>query len=445
MGTARDLCSRKSTLPLTTVWSSNGIQCICRVLWECLRRGLPESSDERGRKEIPPAFSVSKELWLGQGRCVPKGPSSFITFIVLVGMGFCQSSPPTGGPPGNTGATAQMPIIVPQIGNINFAKPGELVIALRPDQTAAIYVEVVSDQDSYNSIQFYLSVVRGSDSTPCRGSAVSLPTAPGFRKNTPRPIPIEVTGCGDYVANGVLGILGSSGTHKEIPIVLRRRRSVGPPLGLALSLVLALVIAMLCAFIVTDHGHKLTDVIGNASWNFASSWASNITAFGTAYAAVLQLTIFPDKPVLGSRMEYAFLIAFALALVALAPVAQRLTSRISVDRSGSTPAVITVGLVGGFLFASAFTMWGTFLQIATLCLLGFELGNTATLDLVTTVVAELCVALAGVGLVIYCWRTILSTVAANSTRTGTKRGTHKPFQFAPVDAATAQSRKVALL
>jgi hypothetical protein len=67
-------------------------------------------------------------------------------------------------------------------------------------------------------------------------------------------------------------------------------------------------------------------------------------------------------------------------------------------------------------------MWGAFLQIATLFLIDLALGTTALINLETAVCAELCVILAGVGVAVYGWRTILSTLAANSTRTGTKKG-----------------------
>jgi hypothetical protein len=65
-------------------------------------------------------------------------------------------------------------------------------------------------------------------------------------------------------------------------------------------------------------------------------------------------------------------------------------------------------------------------------LIDLALQTTAIINLETAVWAELCVMLAGVGVAAYGWRTILSTLAANSTRTGTKKGQKEIFQLSPV-------------
>src|SRR5271165_2049604 len=205
--------------------------------------------------------------------------SSVLVFVGLLGaLAHGQNLPP-GLLPGTAspslGASGQIPVtVVAHVGNINFAEPQKLVITLRPDQTASTYVWILSDKDSPNGIQFYLSLWRTSDSTPCRASVVTLPTAPGFRKDQRRQIPIEITGCSGDEAKGWLGILGSTGANREIQIVVKRACSPWMTRILVASLVWAVAIALLCGIIVTKHGHKLTDVIGGASWDFSTSWAS---------------------------------------------------------------------------------------------------------------------------------------------------------------------------
>ena len=370
-----------------------------------------------------------------------------LAFIGLLGSLAYGQSLPLGFPAGSPlqGTLGQIPVTVAQVGNVNFAKPQRMVITLRPDQTASTYVWIVSDKDSSTGIQFYLSLRHTSDSTPCRASVITLPTAPGFQKDKGRPIPIEITGCGGDVAEGFLGILGSSGADREIPIVVKRWRSLWVTSVLFASLVLAVAIALASGNIVTKHGHKLMDVIGGASWDFSSSWASNIVAFGTAFSFLVQLTIFPDKPLLGSRSEYAFLAGFALALVGLAPAAQRLTGQIQVSNSAGVPGMTTKSCVAGFLVASVFTMWGTLLQIATQGLTVLELGTAAIIKTQIVICAESCLVLAGVGLVLYCWRSILSTIATNASKTGVNKGTLKMFSRASPDEATAITRKISVL
>lgn len=308
-------------------------------------------------------------------------------------------------------ASSSTSVVVPQSTvKLNFTKTDQIRMTLRPDQTASTFVDVISDDDKPTaSIQFYLNVTRTSDSTPCKATVVTLPAAIGLQKNTSRSIPIEITGCGGGGAAGFLGILGSSGSNKEIPIVLERASSSWLAFALYLSLALAIVIAFCCAKIVRKHGHRLTDAIGGASWDFSSSWASNMTAFGTGFSFLIQLTIFPDKPVAGNRAEYAFLAAFATALVAFAPGVHRMMGQTDIDASSGVPVAISHGLVIGFLTASAFTMWGAYLQMATAILIVYELGRTATLSMPIAVAVGICVLLAGVGLIVYCWRTILTT------------------------------------
>jgi hypothetical protein len=343
------------------------------------------------------------------------------------------------------GGPIPLPIVVPQVGNVTIVNPKKLDILLHPDQTATTSVEILSDKDFPNGIQFYLSLKRSSDSTPCRASVTTLPVASGFQKGVSRLIPIEITGCSGSEADGVLGILGSSGIPREIPVSLKRASSHWLTIALFGCLLLAVVIVIASGRIVRKHGFKLNDKIGGATWDFTSSWASNITAFGAAFSAFIQLTMFPDKPALGSRTEYAFLAAFSLALVALAPAIQRLTNRVHVEHSGENIVASTNSIIAGFLTASAFTVWGTLLQIAVQFLIILELGIAVTISCPTAICADLCVAFAGVCLVIYCCRTIPMTVAANAIRTGIKKGSVESFGVSPFDSATPVSHRISVL
>ena len=337
------------------------------------------------------------------------------------------------------------------VGNVRFADTSARTYRLRPDQTVSTFLEVVSSDDDRPAatVQFYLNVKRHGDSKPCKASIATLPTALGLQKGKNRLIPVEITGCGGGGAEGFLGILGSSDPNKEVPIVLKRASSAWLTAALYLSLGLAIVIAFYCAKIVQEHGHKFTDTIGGASWDFSASWASNMTAFGTGFSFLIQLTLFPDRPAFGNRGEYAFLAAFATALVGFAPAVQRMMSQTDIDASSGVPVATSHSTVIGFLTASAFTMWGAYLQIVTAILIVCELGRTATLNVPITIAVAACVVLAGVGLMVYCWRTILTTIAANASRTGTptvKAEDAKPMFAMPSPApAVAAAGKIPLL
>src|SRR5262249_19076236 len=145
------------------------------------------------------------------------------------------------------------------------------------------------------------------------------------------------------------------------------------------SLGLAASLALLALAIVRMHGHKIGDTIGNATWDFSNSWASNVTAFSAVFVFLTQLTTFPAKPFMATRTEYAFLAALSVALAAAAPVVQRVAGSNGVVTSAAgEPAASTCGLVGGFLLACAFTLWGAFLQMGVEFLVLAELMRSVT-------------------------------------------------------------------
>lgn len=335
-------------------------------------------------------------------------------------------------------ASAPTPVPMLHIVSLNESSP-----ELRPDFTTIAEVEVKWNgvKPAPATVQFYLRLSRHG--TPCKATVTNLLPNIVFTDMQPtQSLPIEITGCSGGDASGYLGI-SNNPVKDEISVQLSRANPRWLTFALYLSLVLALAVAAYSAVIVTRHGHKLTDAIGGATWDFSSSWASNLTAFGAAFSFLIQATI--DKPIFGSRMEYGFLAAFAAALVAVAPMIQRMLGNTQIDASSDGPTATTHGQVGGFLTASVFTMWGAYLQIALAILILTELQKSATIIHLMARPVEVCVLLVGVGLVIYCWSTILTTVAANASRTGAVKGALKTFSAAPVAPAVAMTRKISVL
>jgi len=118
-----------------------------------------------------------------------------------------------------------------------------------------------------------------------------------------------------------------------------------------------------------------------------------------------------------------------------------------INSSSGSPTATTHGQVGGFLTASLFTMWGAYLQIALAFLILTELQRGAIVTRLMARPVGVCVLLVGVGLVIYCWWTILTTIAANASRTGTvtvKRAL-ATFSAVPVTPVVAMTRKISVL
>src|SRR5207302_737486 len=110
------------------------------------------------------------------------------------------------------------------------------------------------------------------------------------------------------------------------------------------------------------------------------------------------------------------------------------------------PALPAEGLVGAFISASAFTIWGALLQTAVEILIAVELIKSLTVYRPIGSAVLLCVAFIGIGLGVYCWKTILATVAANATKSGDRpESSRAMFSAAPLDKAVAMKKRVSIL
>jgi hypothetical protein len=293
------------------------------------------------------------------------------------------------------------------------------------------------------AVKFYLNMDKTEEYPACVASVTPLIGEPSLKPGDPPvTVPISISSCNPKGGNGTLFL--SSTKAQGVAVTLKPRRSPWLSAIVIGSLVVALLICVFAGKAVSAEGHKLCDMMNQIAWDFSSSWASNITAFGAAFVFLLNLSASLDKPHLGSKGEYQFIAAFALALAMLAPAIHRLTSTTEVinpktdeaqgdqntqsdptagaeqggQNAQSDPTAVTVGFVGGFLAASAFTIWGTLLQSAGELLIVYELKRAGTVYVPIIVAVGICVAVTAMLLMIYCWKGILSTVAANAMRTG---------------------------
>jgi hypothetical protein len=274
------------------------------------------------------------------------------------------------------------------------------------------------------SLKFTLDL-NPTNFSACTTTVATLVADGPWNLGDERGIPISVTSCSPNGGPGKLTIANSSGVRRELTVFLNPRQSPWLQKALQASLGAAVLVSLICALVVWLRGHKMRDQIGEASWDFSTSWASNITVFGTALTFLLGWAAFPDKPFYGSKLEYTFLAGFAGALVAVAPAIHRMMSKGIASTDGDSAAAPAQGFVGGFLTASAFTMWGALLQVCIGLLIVCELRMTVTVyDPIGEVVA-VAVGLTGVGLIVYSVTTILATVGGNAERSGTPGTTQK--------------------
>jgi len=140
------------------------------------------------------------------------------------------------------------------------------------------------------------------------------------------------------------------------------------------SLLLALIVVISCLIRLAKHNLKLSRHMGGASWNFSSSWASNLAIGATLLNSFLSLTILPEQTHFLPRSAYSALTLLFLTIVVIAPFMYSLisTTELSVNNLGITVQQ-SQGYVGTFVLAAFLTLWGTIGQIIMVALLATEL------------------------------------------------------------------------
>jgi hypothetical protein len=118
------------------------------------------------------------------------------------------------------------------------------------------------------------------------------------------------------------------------------------------------------------HGEsKLSDALGDATWDFQKSWASNLTVVGGILGAIVSSGALPEA----KSATFAGLSLFFAVLALVAPFVYAATRR----PVGTPP--IYEGRVWSYLLSSTFTLWATFGQLATSYVLFRELRTAASL------------------------------------------------------------------
>jgi hypothetical protein len=151
----------------------------------------------------------------------------------------------------------------------------------------------------------------------------------------------------------------------------------------------------------------LTTSIGDASWDFSKSWASNVTIAGAILGTVLSAKILPaTSTVVGSPNGYTALSLLFGALVVLAPLLFTASRTGKPDPKGP----IYIGHGWAFLLASGVTLWAVLGQLSTLELVLFEAQHGKTLTLGAVLPIATVIGLAAILVALYGFRTVRLTV-----------------------------------
>jgi hypothetical protein len=118
-----------------------------------------------------------------------------------------------------------------------------------------------------------------------------------------------------------------------------------------------------------------TKVIGDPTWDFSKSWASNVTVVGAILGTVLSAKVLPATTVVVSPSGYTALSLLFGALVVVAPLLFVATRKGRADAKGP----VYTGYGWAFLVASSVTLWGVIGQLTTVGLVLYEAEHSTAL------------------------------------------------------------------
>lgn len=157
---------------------------------------------------------------------------------------------------------------------------------------------------------------------------------------------------------------------------------------------------------------RLSDGMGNPSWDFTNSWATTLTAVEVVLGTVLSAVALTDpKRPTGLNLFFGILVVLAPFLFTALSL-----RRVSSDGTGDPSAVPEYqGWVGTYLLACLLTLWGVCGALITSVALLSDLTSQGYLSTAVDWVFGVCLIVAVLGLALYALRTIPATVQAQQS------------------------------
>jgi hypothetical protein len=159
-------------------------------------------------------------------------------------------------------------------------------------------------------------------------------------------------------------------------------------------------------------GIKLGSRMGQGTWDFSQSFATNIAIIGSVLTLVLTSGALPSTTSILPGSAYGGLALFFGSVVVIAPLLYNGTAqRVSVSPGDVDTAAEYHGTVWGFLLAALLTEWGLLGSIATVFVTLLELYRADSLSVVPLIGLAVTLFIAIVFFALYSWVKIDGTIA----------------------------------
>jgi hypothetical protein len=153
---------------------------------------------------------------------------------------------------------------------------------------------------------------------------------------------------------------------------------------------------------------KLTRRMGSPKWDFASSWATNITLGGGLLGGILAFSLFPDYGHFIDKSNYLAASLVFPVLAGLAPQTYNIFRKPADDRTDPTGMQLQ-GFVLSFVIAAALTAWAAIGQSVVTALAIGELYCSGYLDAWLSGPVVVLLILLSLGLAVYVVSTVVLT------------------------------------
>jgi len=152
--------------------------------------------------------------------------------------------------------------------------------------------------------------------------------------------------------------------------------------------------------------------MGQGTWDFSQSFATNIAVIGSVLTIVLTSGALPSTTSILPNSAYGGLAVFFGSVVVIAPLLYNGTAkRVPVSPGDMDTAAEYHGTVWGFLLAALVTEWGLLGSIATVFVTLLELYNADSLSVIPLIVLAVTLFAAIVFFASYSWVKIDGTIA----------------------------------
>ncbi|MBV9838459.1 MAG: hypothetical protein JO156_10075 [Solirubrobacterales bacterium] len=167
-------------------------------------------------------------------------------------------------------------------------------------------------------------------------------------------------------------------------------------------------------------GTSRSDRLGPPNWNFAASFASTLTVFGSLLGTILSANVLPNGTLVPASTYTGLNLMFGVIVIVGPLIYTATQTTVQVHRGSPVAEPQYQGTVWGFLVATALTLWAVIGELITIGLVLNEIRRGGSLPAVALGVMATLLAISAVSLLILADRRIAAILDSHQAQSRTK-------------------------